>query len=486
MRAMNRDRAWLRRGVALVLLSAGIGALPEDSAHAQGVAAANAAQPSRRDAKSETGMKIMAPFTVAAIGDIFAPQPVFREEAGFQKLVDTLRRADVAFANFESSLVDFRLFNGPVGATVAPLEMGDSVKALGIDLVNHANNQTFDGGLEGMVSTDSALDRLGIVHAGTGRNLQEARAARYLETPKGRVGLVGMFSMDDSSNYGPNFLQTAASYRLGNLAGAPGLNPLRLTAFHVVSAEQLQSMKQTALGNYGDRPNSATPAEGGRPERFRYFDEWYEAGADAGDVHYDMSPGDEKDIYQSIRNGKISADLLIATLHSHQTSTYRALGWGGVDHGVPDFLVRLAHGSIDAGADLFVVHGVHALRGVEIYNGKPVFYGVSSFIFQFGVKLGPGEDVLANEQLMAGLETPPNQEALLTTTRFENGRLAEVRLYPVYLGGSRLPISQMGIPTTPAPEEAQRILRSVQEYSKPFGTKIAIENNVGVIRIDTR
>jgi poly-gamma-glutamate synthesis protein (capsule biosynthesis protein) len=35
---------------------------------------------------------------------------------------------------------------------------------------------------------------------------------------------------------------------------------------------------------------------------------------------------------------------------------------------------------------------------------------------------------------------------------------------------------------TPAPEMAQKILEKVQRISKPFGTTISIENNVGVIR----
>ena len=40
----------------------------------------------------------------------------------------------------------------------------------------------------------------------------------------------------------------------------------------------------------------------------------------------------------------------------------------------------------------------------------------------------------------------------------------------------------MGIPMTPSPEVAQRILKKMQTLSKPFGTTITIENNVGVIR----
>jgi poly-gamma-glutamate synthesis protein (capsule biosynthesis protein) len=84
---------------------------------------------------------------------------------------------------------------------------------------------------------------------------------------------------------------------------------------------------------------------------------------------------------------------------------------------------------------------------------------------------------------MAILESPPIQESVLVTSHFENGRLTEVRLFPVDLGGARRPLSRMGIPMTPEPREAQRILKALQDYSEPLGTKISIEDNVGVIRI---
>ena len=37
---------------------------------------------------------------------------------------------------------------------------------------------------------------------------------------------------------------------------------------------------------------------------------------------------------------------------------------------------------IDAGADLFVGHGPHVLRGIEIYKGAPILYSLGDFIFQ--------------------------------------------------------------------------------------------------------
>jgi hypothetical protein len=36
---------------------------------------------------------------------------------------------------------------------------------------------------------------------------------------------------------------------------------------------------------------------------------------------------------------------------------------------------------------------------------------------------------------------------------------------------------------TPSPEQADRILKHVQDMSRPFGTTISIEDNVGVIRV---
>jgi hypothetical protein len=47
---------------------------------------------------------------------------------------------------------------------------------------------------------------------------------------------------------------------------------------------------------------------------------------------------------------------------------------------------------IDAGADVFVGHGPHVLRGIEIYKGKPIFYSLSNFIFQNETVLRMPED----------------------------------------------------------------------------------------------
>jgi hypothetical protein len=42
--------------------------------------------------------------------------------------------------------------------------------------------------------------------------------------------------------------------------------------------------------------------------------------------------------------------------------------------------VKLAHAAIDAGADLFIGGHAHWPKGIEMYEGKPIYYGVGNFL----------------------------------------------------------------------------------------------------------
>ena len=202
-----------------------------------------------RDPARELAMKIDAPFTLAAVGDIFgAMAPIVPlQEPRLQSLLKIIRDADVGFANAESSIADLPRFNGPFGGLLAPKAAAADMRAMGIRIVNRANNHTGDNGDEGMFETNALLDEVGIVHAGTGRNLEEARDAAYLMTSKGRVGLVGLMPISENApggNQGFSFNRTAATSRSGIMGGRPGLNPLRLTTYNIVTAEEFQALKK--------------------------------------------------------------------------------------------------------------------------------------------------------------------------------------------------------------------------------------------------
>ena len=47
-------------------------------------------------------------------------------------------------------------------------------------------------------------------------------------------------------------------------------------------------------------------------------------------------------------------------------------------------MTEIAHAAIDAGADLVIGHGPHYSLPVEVYRGKPIFYGLGSFSFHTG------------------------------------------------------------------------------------------------------
>jgi poly-gamma-glutamate synthesis protein (capsule biosynthesis protein) len=452
-----------------------------------------------RDPARELAMKIDAPFTLAAVGDIFgAMAPIVPlEEPRLHSLLKIIQSADVGFANAESSIADLPRFTGPFGGLLAPKAAAADMRAMGITVANRANNHTDDNGAEGMFETNALFDEVGIMHAGTGRNLEEARDAAYLMTKKGRVGLVGMMPISENApggNQGFSFNRTAATSRSGNMGGRPGLNPLRLTTYNMVSAEEFQALKKIRDAVMARRGEVSVPL--GLPrdsdDRLELFGKNYKIGPKTGDWTYEMNAGDLRENLRSIRNGKFFADFMMVAVHAHQGSY--AFQQYSFDNSTPHFLVELAHATIDAGADAFLGQGVHTIRGIEIYKGKPIFYGLSNFAFYMntpiGASAGGGESELTRaERAQAGYDRPgglnsrDNMEALLTTSHYEGGKLVEVRVYPADVGIEQRPISKIGIPYTPTPDIARQILERVQRLSKAFGTNMTIENGVGVIRV---
>jgi poly-gamma-glutamate capsule biosynthesis protein CapA/YwtB (metallophosphatase superfamily) len=438
-------------------------------------------------------MKIKEPFTFAGVGDIIIRHPIAQlADPNFQGLVQHLRDADISFANMEGTLLDFDNFPNPIGGGAPKAALAD-IKAMGIRIMSTANNHSWDGSAAGLFETIKNLDEANIVHAGTGRNLQEARAAAFYDGPKGSVGLVSIWSIDPTSEPSP---VVPATYRQGDQGGAPGVDPLHVTPHYIVTAEQMDALRKIRDSVYARRsevPSTSLaipPVPADEPkDQLELFGIWYKVGAKAGDISYTMDLRDEREILRSIRNGKENSDFMVASIHCHQANY--AFQEYSLDNDVPDFLVELAHKAIDNGADVFIGEGVHTLRGVEIYKGKPIFYGISSFISQgiYGFKAEPANPsngpLTEIESGWRGQRYHPDElEVLLVTAHFEGGKLVEVRLYPADLGQDlKRPLPRLGIPMTPSPEMAQKTIARVQKFSKQFGTTISIENNVGVIRI---
>ena len=456
----------------------------------------------RRPPGRELDTRIADGFTLAAVGDLITSRPLLpllERDPGFAAVVKILREADITFGNFENTAFDPSGFPGfphpgrDDWALVASPAVPADLKALGFDLVSRANNHALDWGLEGMRETTRLLEGAGLVHAGVGETRAEARAARYLETPAGRVGLISMASTfrEYSDAMAPH----------GRAPGRPGLNALRTTRTTVVTPEMWRALRgaDEALRKAGEgcevsaREAERATRKAAPSDEAVFFDTRFRLGDRPG-YTYTMNPLDLAEILQSIRQGKQHSDLLLATIHAHEK------GLGCEAPG--DFLRTLAHAAIDAGAAAFIGHGEHTLMPIEIYKGRPIFYSLANFFWSDLQEPLPAELYENNRALLDtafGKDAQPTDadlsavlnatsfddarvfESVIAVTRYAAGRASEVRLYPVDLGYGE-PLTRSGVPRLASPELARAILERLRRISKPYGTELAIEGDVGVIR----
>ena len=459
-------------------------------------------------APRDMAMTMPGTFTFVSVGDIIIKTPISRlADENVQAALRLIREGDVAFGNLEGNLADFRSYRGLLTGSqgrpadlVASAEVARDLKPMGFDLVNRANNHLFDNELEGMVETSRLLDEVGIVHAGSGRNLDEAAAPAFLETPKGRAALVGMNTPGLSE-----LEHLAATSRTGNLNGKPGLNMLRYSAQIVLTRGQVDALRQIQdeLLEYGDRYDNPSSARDLGPDRVTFYgsppgrDPIFRVarvGEVPGTIDYTLNRGDVERALRSIRNAKQYSDFVIATIHSHERQS--VVETGTFSTRPPDFYVELARAAIDAGADVWVGHGVHTLRGIEIYRGKPIFYGMGLFVRQLhwtlAVQFGMTDWLPDPFGIRGGNAMPPESsvgqalESIVGVSRYEDGKLVEVLVYPIdlrYDEGEPRPDSRFGIPQIAPPELGRRILQRVQRLSRELGTEMTIEGNRGVIRV---
>jgi hypothetical protein len=442
----------------------------------------------KRDWTQDMQMKILQPFSLASVGDLIIIRPASQyDDPGFQAAIKVIRDSDVGFGNFESMIRDELNFEGPLGGMFGSKEVAKDLKAMGFKLVNRAGNHLMDSNQEGLFETMRLMEDAGLVYGGAGRNLNDARAAHFLETPKGRVGVVGMYS-----EVGGVQSRLAASYRVGNTGGKPGLNPINLTQSIAVTPDQLAALKKVRDAIFEHRTEYSNPVDvptDGAADQLQLFGTLYKVGDKPGTLNYTMNAGDLRDTLRSIKNGKEYSDYMIATIHAHQGDTVLQ-PFLYEDH-PPDFLIQLAHQSIDNGADVFVGHGPHLLRGIEIYKGKPIFYDLGEFFREWDWGCDCDTDPTSTQtpaetttgRLMArDVIRPINYESAIAVTKYDKGKLIEVRVYPIESREAG-PVSQRGIPRMAPPDVAQKILHRLQTLSEPLGTKIEIEGNCGVIHV---
>jgi len=421
--------------------------------------------------------QVKDPFTLALTGDSIIMQrlQVFKEPE-FTKLFDLIRGADAAFTNLETLFHDYEMppahESGGTWMRTDPPILKELVWA-GFDLVSRANNHAGDFGVQGAQITSRYVREAGLVEAGVGNSLSEAREAKFLETPKGRVALISA-----ASTFTPH---SRAGNTRGDMPARPGLSPLRFTTTYIVTPERLADLRRVASELSGNPPGAGDTLNfGGRR---------YVAGPTPG-TRTEPNKQDVEEIARVVKSASALADIVIVSLHCHES---------GANRSVPaDFIPIFAKAVIDAGADVFVGHGPHVLRGIEIYKGKPIFYSLSNFIFQNETVLRMPEESYEEYSLKDDAQPadyldarydkdrrsfPADREywdSVAVVTKWQAGKFVEAELHPITLG-FQTPRSERGRPKLASGADAARILEMMTTRSKAFGATVTVRNGVGVV-----
>lgn len=456
-------------------------------------------------------MSVDGDFTIAVVGDIVQTRAITQlDDPAVRAAIDPVRNADFAIGNLEQAICDWRSFDGHhygVGAfmIMAHPSIADDLAAMGFGLLSRANNRLSDFGAKGNRATDSHLRRVGIMPVGFGEHLSEARAPVYVDTDKGRIAAIAA-----TSSFQPGGEKAfSAAARIGNSNGRPGVNSLHVSRTITLPPKAWKLLNELVReANYAFPLNYAI--QGGLTvyeDRIQILHNTYVPGEAAG-YHYMADRAETDVLMKEIRNAAAYSNFTIFTLHSHQWSIDPGDPLGGF-HGEtnepPDFLEDLGKEAIDNGADMFCAHGPFEFRAIEIYKGKPIFYGLGSFIRQpYLQEYVPWETYSAHTFTGHSYEsvnpidtTIPDAEFLTTRTGrhparyfrgasvscdYRDSRLHKLTIHPVDLGIDG-PLSDLGTPRKAGKDLADEIIESIAAHSKKYGTCIKVSDGTGVIEV---
>jgi poly-gamma-glutamate capsule biosynthesis protein CapA/YwtB (metallophosphatase superfamily) len=254
------------------------------------------------------------------------------EDAGvpFARLATEFQAADLVFSNLECCL-----YSPSGGHSVEnegffadPLVGSAVLTGAGVGAVGLANNVNY--GEAAITASIAALDQAGIPHTGAGANRAEARLPAIVTRGGVRYGF-----LQRSSVYWPTNHEAAEN--------ATGIAVIRAHTAYQVPMHKIRP-EIPPMNRPGLPPVILTWAD---PQYLRWMRE-------------------------DIAALREQADVVVVSCH-----------WG-LGREVLDYMKEIAHAAILAGADVVIGHGPHHFLPVEIYRGKPVFYGLGSFSFHTG------------------------------------------------------------------------------------------------------
>ena len=247
----------------------------------------------------------------------------------FEHVENEFRHADIVLGNFEGILSAQMLGASQPEINFCGIpEFSKTLKSLGFNVVNVANNHVLDQGKEKFFETVHTLQKSGIQICGlrdTGRYYSKPV---FVEKQGKKIGILGY-----------------------NWVGKDK-HP---------DTDQYISQSHDSVVNYTwERENQA-------------------GSATDKSIHLY-----NRNVIEDIKKLKEEVDFLVLTTH---------WGYEFVDR-PPHGVVMEARAFIDAGADLIIGGHPHVLQGMEMYEGKWIFYSLGNFIFDMRADLSKKSVIL--------------------------------------------------------------------------------------------
>ena len=383
------------------------------------------------------------PINILGVGDIFVAKRLPEKRySGFDEVRELLCSHDACFGNLETTVHDNEGYPSAFpggGYAMADSAVLRDLKEFGFNVLSLANNHALDYCHKGLEATLRNLKAAGMVYVGAGCNLVEASRPRYVECREGRVAFIGVTSSFHDTD--------AAGPQGGAVVGRPGVNPLRRVEYYEVTEENYRALcriaDETGM-NDGYKwaiANGYRPASGGAYLREMHFVQ----GSCNRMVNHPL-PADMERVSTAIREARLQADSVVVSFHSHQMD-------GSPSRPAP-FIVEFCHACVDAGADIIFGHGSHELRGLEVYKGSPIFYGLNEFVLHNEMQevmprefyerirqepslydyVGLGMDLRSNGGTRGLCADPKAWESVAASVHMANHKVSEIRVYPISLG----------------------------------------------------
>jgi len=275
--------------------------------------------------------------TLVAVGDV-GPKRAHAEEV-FDLTRSILRGADITFGQLESNLSLRGTLQLQTGlGSIAHPRVGNALADAGFDVMSFASNHTLDYSEEALIDTLEVVKRNKIEVIGAGRDIFEARRPAIFERKKTKVGFLAYCSVVPKG--------------FDAKENRSGVAPVRAST----SFEQ-------ADWQPGTPPRIMTKA----------------------------FPDDLDAMIKDIQSLRQEVDVLVVSMH-----------WGV--HFVPSVIAmyqyEVGHAAIDAGADIIIGTHAHILKGIEVYEGKAIFFSLCNFCMDLPIA-GP----VANE-MAAAMQRP--------------------------------------------------------------------------------